>query len=78
MAIFGTTLRLWQTVYVSVCFYKVAEKNTGTLSEFSANDAEFSVNAKEVWSSFVDTDKMIQVGMISFKSFLTLFKDGFS
>ena len=34
--------------------------NTGTLSEFSANDAKFSVNARYVWYSFVDRDSMIK------------------
>ena len=55
-------------------------KNTETLPKFSANDADFSVNAREVWSSFVDTDadRMTQVGMFSFKSFPVSFKGGFA
>ena len=38
-------------------------------AEFSAKDVHFSMNAREVWSPFVDTDGMIKVGMFSFKSF---------
>ena len=71
---FGNILKQCQTVCVPVNFYKMAEKTQELLSEFSANEADFSIGVSDYrFLSSRSLEQCIFIGKFSQQIILIIF-----